>query len=96
MLRDPGAMGRLVRDLKVQYSERLAALGPHEQLQGIIVDVRGQGWTPAEVEGIRAQVYSQVVLSCYAEAKAADRWWMSERTSAPGPETVTALVGDVG
>ena len=95
MLRRPNGKAELIAELRRQYAIRLGSLPAHAQLQAIIVDIRGQGWNPPEVAELRSEIYQRVVVACYQEAKAEGKWW-APRGGPPGPETVTAIVGDIG
>ena len=86
----------LISELRRQYAERLANLPAHMQLQAIIVDVRGQYLKPQEMQELRSEIYDQVIIGCYSEAIAAQKWYVHEGARPPGPDTVTVLAGDVG
>ena len=96
IIKREGGKSELIAELRRQFTARLRALPAHMQFQAIIVDVRGQYLTPVEIEALQREVYQQVVVACYREALAAGVWWVSASASAPGPDTVTVLAGDVG
>lgn len=96
IIRRPGGKAELIAELKRQYTIRLGSLPAHAQLQAIIVDVRGQYLKPAEIQDLHAEIYASVVQACYAEAKAAGKWWVRADSKDPGPDSVTILAGDVG
>jgi hypothetical protein len=98
ILKRQGGQGKveLIAELRRQYSARLESLPAHKQLQGIIVDVRGQYLKADEIQALRHDIFEQVVQHCYSEAKAAGKWWVHEGATGPGPDSVTVLAGDVG
>jgi hypothetical protein len=64
-------------------------------LQAIVVDIRGQRLKLDVIQDLIADIYAEVVVAGYREAKAAGLWY-APSVSPPGPETVTVLAGDVG
>ncbi|MGY1636821.1 hypothetical protein ACI78V_09225 [Geodermatophilus sp. SYSU D00742] len=92
----PKGRAELIQELRRQYAIRLGSLPAHAQLQAIIVDVRGQYLKPDAMQALRREIYEQVVVACYAQAKAAGKWWILTNATPPGPDSVTILAGDVG
>lgn len=85
----------LIAELRRQFNARLEHLPAHMVLQAIVVDIRGQRLKLDVIQDLIADIYAEVVVAGYREAKAAGLWY-APSVSPPGPETVTVLAGDVG
>lgn len=91
LLSRPGGENDLIRDLYGQYAKRLENLPYDTRFQGIVVDLRGQGVSAADLQRLRQRIYEEVVHRAYNEALAANRWYVTPATRAPGIDTVTIV-----
>jgi hypothetical protein len=81
----------LVRDLYGQFAKRLEHLPYDTRFQGIVVDLRGQGVSSADLQRLRHRIHDEVVRRAYHEALSAGRWYVTPNTQAPGIETITVV-----
>jgi hypothetical protein len=92
IFRDNGAgETELIAELKRQFAQRLANLPYNTRMQAIIVDLRGQTTDGAKMQQLRARIHQEVVIACYAEAKAADKWYVTPGQQPPGIDTVVVI-----
>lgn len=85
-----GGTASLVRNLLQQYVKRIEHIPPTVQVQSIIVDLRGQNFTRAELTDLRALIFDAVVLA--AHNRTAGEWYGRRP---PGRDVVQVLINDV-